>query len=645
MLVMEVNHRTITMKKLLLFTAALILSATGVYAQCTASFTYALDTNTAYPYDLIFTNTSNPSAGSTFDWLFMGGASPVQELGVSFGYSPAVSYNAPGTYNVQLLIYDSINACQDTIFTQVVIPGSVLACTTSATTTQCGLCNGSASVITSGGTAPYTYLWSNGATNDSLTGLCAGTFTVTVTDTFNFTSTCTVLVGNSNGMSLSMSASNNQPCPGETVTLTATPSGSAGYSYLWNIGTTTASTIVNASGTYVCTVTDSGGCSIVDSIQVNYAPAVSLSFSSVDESCANCCDGSAIVMTAGGGGNLTYAWSNGSTNDSISSLCPGTYTVTVEDSLYGCTYVDSVTIAAFSSCYAISGNVDQAILGEARVYLIEESNNILTAIDSTVTDSLGDYAFSNVCAGTYYIKAALLPTHPVFASFLPTYYNGVLLWLNANGLVISNASMSNIDVIMLSGTNNGGPGFVGGNISQGANSELENPIRGGRSSIANLPFILTDENDQLVAFTYSDGNGDYSMDDLELGSYKLYVDYLNKVSYPLTFTLSEASSSLENADFLINEDDIRPVNPTGINNHFHVKKAVLYPNPTNGMVQVKAESSIEAYSVIGVDGRVIMQENVNNKQTTIDLSALENGTYIIQIKHAEQVDHHVMVKD
>jgi hypothetical protein len=633
------------MKKLLLAAAILLLSITGAQAQCTASYTVAPDTTTPYPYDMIFTNTSNPTVGTVFDWYFYGGATPSQEIGVNHAYSPVISYSGPGSYNVQLSLVDTMNACQDSLFSSIVVPGSALACTTSSVPSQCGLCNGSASVIASGGTPPYTYSWSNGSTNDSLSGLCTGTYTVTVTDTYNLTSVCTVNVAPSSGLTLSLSTVNNQACPGEEVTINTTVNGSSGYSYAWSTGDTNASIDVSTAGTYTVTVTDVNGCTAIDSALASFAPPITLSISGVDESCASCCDGSAYPSTVGGNGALSFLWSNGSTNDTITSLCPGTYTLTVTDTLYGCTYVDSVVIAPYNACYAISGNVDQALLGDARVYLIEESNNILTAIDSTVTDSLGDYAFTNVCAGTYYVKAALLPTHIVFSSFLPTYYNGAQLWLNANGLVISNASMNNVDIVMMSGTNNGGPGFVGGNISQGANSTSANPIRGGRSTIANLPFILTDENDQLAAFTYSDANGDYSISDLELGSYKLYVDYLNKVSYPLTFTLTESSSSLENADFVINEDDIKPFNPTGLANELRLKAAQLYPNPTNGLVKVESELLIEAFSVIGVDGRVITEERVNNRQTNIDLSELDRGTYIIQIKHAEQVDHHVMVKE
>ncbi|MCK5644564.1 MAG: hypothetical protein KAJ19_27450, partial [Gammaproteobacteria bacterium] len=54
--------------------------------------------------------------------------------------------------------------------------------------------NGAIDVSVSGGTKPYSFLWSNGATTEDITGLSAGVYTITVTDTFNNTATDSIRI-------------------------------------------------------------------------------------------------------------------------------------------------------------------------------------------------------------------------------------------------------------------------------------------------------------------------------------------------------------------------------------------------------------------------------------------------------------------
>jgi uncharacterized protein (TIGR02145 family) len=68
-----------------------------------------------------------------------------------------------------------------------------------------GLCDGSVNTNTAGGTPPYSYTWSNGATTQNLAGLCPSNYSVTVTDYNYCIKTMTWNVGNS---------STPCPCPG-----------------------------------------------------------------------------------------------------------------------------------------------------------------------------------------------------------------------------------------------------------------------------------------------------------------------------------------------------------------------------------------------------------------------------------------------
>lgn len=618
------------MKKILLG-LVLVFATTGAFAQCTAAFQDTLYGVTPNPYDVLYTNLSTPTNG-TYDWTFAGGT-PSSANNVNYSYQPIVSYPGPGTYSVWLIVYDSNASCVDSTVSTVTIPGNAVSCLTNTTNATCGLCDGTASVSPSGGVAPYSYLWSNGDTTATINNECVGTYTVTVTDAFAATTTCTAQIQSTGSFPSNIYALNNNTCPGDSITIISSVSGGP-HTYLWSNGSNDSSITVGTAGMYKVTVSDTNGCSVVDSLQATFINAFSLSTSGTGETCINCCDGSASSSVSGSGG-YTYLWSTNATTSSISGLCPGTYTVTVTDS-NGCMNSSSYTVGAFT-CYSISGNVDQG-MEPTRVYLIEENNNFLTAVDSTVTDSLGNYLFSGVCMGTYYVKAALLPAHTSYSAFLPTYYDTVALWSQANALIVAAAGYSNIDIYMLSGTNNGGPGFVGGLISQGANRDEGDPI-------ANAQMVLTNENDEVIDFTKSGQNGTYTLDDLPYGSYKLYVDLLNKTSYPLTFTLSEDQPNVENGNFKVYADYIKPELPTGIDQASTEQHLMVYPNPSEGILNLESKEVIQSVKIYSLQGKELRQQNPASERVQLQLGDLSTGTYILHIQGENFSTHHVWMKE
>ncbi len=622
------------MKKLLLSLSIVFISMSG-WAQCNADFSDSLSTWTSNPYDVFYSNTSTgySSWSTTFYWTFSGGASPSSSYTMD---TVSVTYPGPGTYTACIFMADSITPCIDSICHSIVVSSSGLYGTVASTPTSCGACDGSATVSASGGLTPYTYLWSNASTGQSATGLCGGNYSVTITDANGDTFALSTTVPSSSPASVSISSNNNSPCAGETVTLTATATGLGNMSYLWNTGDSNSSIPATSSGMYVVTVTSSLGCTATDSINLSFGQAPSLTMTQSDESCYQCCDGTAGVSATGGSGNFTYLWSNASTMSSQTNLCPNTYSVTVTDSTLGCESTGSVSVTAFA-CDTIMGMITQGAL--ARVYLIEEDNGILSAIDSTETDSLGFYYFNAICnAGTYYVKAALLPSHSMYSSYVPTYYDSSALWSLAAGLVVNSSSYYFVNFSLLSGTNPGGPGFVGGLISQGAN-------RGEGDPVPNAQLVLFNEAGEVAAFTRSDENGEYVIDNLALGTYRLEIDILNKTSYPLHFTLTEENLTVPNGNFLVNIKSIRPELPTGISNET-AKSLTIFPNPTQGRLQISANGLIESVRVMNLQGQEVLNANLpSSTAADLDLQGLSGGQYILEVIIEGEIQHHSVIKE
>ncbi len=197
--------------------------------------------------------------------------------------------------------------------------------------------DGSATVNPSGGTSPYSYLWSNGSTDQTPANFAAGTYTVNVTDARGCTANASVIINEpSVSIELITTTIDASSCGGNTglIDLIVT-NGSPTFHYLWT-GPTVIGDIEDptdlAVGTYGVTVTDNLGCSTdLSEILVNKAPALVVSVEVEDRTC-QAADGSVNTLVSGGVGPFTYNWSpGGATTSFLSGLDAGTYTVTVKD--------------------------------------------------------------------------------------------------------------------------------------------------------------------------------------------------------------------------------------------------------------------------------------------------------------------------
>lgn len=230
----------------------------------------------------------------------------------------------------------------------------------SSTNVTCnGANNGSATATMTGGTPNYTYLWNNGQTSSTATGLSNGTYTVTVTDANGCTGTTTVTITQPTALSASVTTTNST-CTASNGTASVSSSGGTGaYTYLWTpSGQTTSTATGLSSGTYSATVTDANGCTFSLSATVNSTGGGTASIqSSSNVSCNGGNNGSATATMTGGTPNYTYLWSNGQTTSTASGLIAGGYTVTVTDA-NGCSSVTTATISQPTALASTQSQVD-----------------------------------------------------------------------------------------------------------------------------------------------------------------------------------------------------------------------------------------------------------------------------------------------
>ncbi len=150
------------------------------------------------------------------------------------------------------------------------LPGSLVVVLTEQQNVSChGSSDGSATVMTTNGTPPYSYIWSNGSAGPTITGISAGNYSVTVTDNDGNTGNYSVLISQPGNLLLNLTSINESSASANNGSATVAPTGgTAPYTFLWSNGATTASITDLDSGTYSVTVTDANGCSNSGSVVI-----------------------------------------------------------------------------------------------------------------------------------------------------------------------------------------------------------------------------------------------------------------------------------------------------------------------------------------------------------------------------------------
>lgn len=316
-----------------------------------------------------------------------GGATPYTFLWSNGATTQSLNGIAAGTYSVT--ITDAV-LCTKTYSYQVLDPSPLVLLAGSNDASCFGGSDGSASVSVTGGTAPYNYLWSTGATSNSINGLTAGNYTVTVTDSQACQSTATVSVAQPPTISISLSVNQVTCFGGNNGSLSSSVSGgTAPYFYLWSNGSTQQQVQNLLAGNYFLTVTDANGCTTVAQAMVSQPQAISIGISQTNVACSGGADGTITTSVSGGTAPYVYQWSTGQTTPNLINLNPGTYALTVTD-LNGCQAVASATISqsgnlvvslasSNAACGATNGAVTANVSGGVPPYSYFWSNGDTTA--------------------------------------------------------------------------------------------------------------------------------------------------------------------------------------------------------------------------------------------------------------------------
>ncbi|MUV02416.1 hypothetical protein GN157_01735, partial [Flavobacterium rakeshii] len=310
-----------------------------------------------------------------------------------------------GTYSV--VVTDSGSGCNYT-HTFTINEPTALAVTSSFTDVLCnGESNGTATVAVTGGTGTYTYLWDNGQTSATATGLAPGDYTVTVTDANGCLVVQNFTIDEPDALEAATGSTHNDvSCNGgaDGEITVVIQGGVTPYSYAWSDGQTAATATGLSEGNYTVTISDANGCTLTENFTISQPDAMALTSATVvnDAVCNGGASGLITVDVQGGIAPYSYLWDNGQTTATATGLVAGTYTVDVTDA-NGCVLTESFTVNEPTALSTIGSQSDVVCNGENNGEAsVVVSGGVAPYTFEWSTGETTD-AISGLAAGTYFV--------------------------------------------------------------------------------------------------------------------------------------------------------------------------------------------------------------------------------------------------
>ena len=254
------------------------------------------------------------------------------------------------------------------------------------------------------GTGPFTYMWSTGSIDSSISNLAAGNYSVRVINSQNcyediyytlndpfvisfgniVSPTC---IGDTNGMA--------------TLSSTGCPCMFSSCVFLWDNGITTKPNTSLTEGWHTVTITHTNGCVVIDSVLIPNSASVIDSAILINIDCYGGQTGEIELISNSALPPISYTWQHGAFGEYIDSLSAGTYFVLAEDSR---PCIDSMTII-ISESDSISN-----IIGVNNVNCYENNDG-----QATINTSGG------VGPHNYFIDSAMINSNTIDSLSVGTY--------------------------------------------------------------------------------------------------------------------------------------------------------------------------------------------------------------------------------
>ena len=281
----------------------------------------------------------------SYTWSGPGGfTSSVEDLsGVSAGTYTVLVTDASGCTQMETISLTAPPALIVTLTSSLTACGYNLSCA--------GGADGTATATVTGGCPPYSLSWTSGESGMVASSLTEGANMVTVTDANGCVVAGSILLTAPPALSMTSIAS-DPVCFGtaDGAISVSVGGGCPPYAYSWTGpgGYTSTDPDISSipSGTYTLEITDSEGCTLIESIDLT-DPVITVTSMLTHISCLGAADGTIDISVVGGSSPYTFSWSGpgtfSATTEDLTDLDKGTYVVAISDA-NGCSFSEAITI-------------------------------------------------------------------------------------------------------------------------------------------------------------------------------------------------------------------------------------------------------------------------------------------------------------